>query len=34
MTQEEALAKIEELLDFNIEGNWTFEMNNAYEYIN
>ena len=34
MTQEEVLAKIEELLDFNIEGNWTFKMNNAYEYIN
>lgn len=33
MTQEEAQTKIEELLNFNIEGNWTIVIDNALEYI-
>ena len=33
MTQEEAQEKIEGFLDFDIEGNWTIEINDARKYI-
>ena len=33
MTQEEAQTKIEELLNFDIEGNWTFIIDNPYIYL-